>query len=155
MNDIVIYPSKKKMVLSAFGALGFVALSISGIVFQKELEIPTWVVIIAALLGVPFFGFCFVYLAYRLLNPAPAVIVGRDGILDNASALAAGSIRWDEIEDIIIELFEGQKFLGIILTHPDALIARQTSAKALALKANRHLMKATVNIPQVALPISV
>src|SRR6185436_15541060 len=64
--------------------------------------------------GAPLFSLALIYVCYRLLRPRPSVIINQEGIVDNASALGAGLIRWEEIEGMFIYKVMGKPLLGII-----------------------------------------
>lgn len=158
MDDVVIYPSKVKTLLTTAGSLLFIVL---GLYLAKEPEamrLPGWAVWaapIAFYVGIPFFSLCFLYALYRLLSPKPSVVISLEGILDNASAVGAGMIRWEEIAEIYPYDFMGQRMLGIVPTDAETVIARQPFHKRILAKMNMGLVEAPFNIPQSTLPISV
>lgn len=104
---------------------------------------------------VVFFGACGAYALFRIAKPTPAVVINRQGILDNASATGVGFIAWDEIDELREYRFKNQIFLGIVPRDLDALLAKQPAWKRGAIRANLKLGAAPVNIPQVVLPMSV
>ena len=106
-------------------------------------------------MGIPFFGLCLAYAIYRLCIPKPAVIVSDEGIFDNASAVGAGMLRWEEIADVFPYDFVGQRMLGIIPVNENVVIGRQPPFKRVLAKMNRGMGVAPFNIPQSVLPISV
>lgn len=113
---------------------------------------------IAGLLGVVFFGACFVYVVLRLVRPRPSLIITDSGIVDYASAVSAGYIRWDEIESIFISWIQvslrRHKFLSIKLKNDQEFLSRQSALKATMLRANMSLGGAPVAIPGNALPMT-
>ncbi|MEW6208222.1 MAG: STM3941 family protein [Acidobacteriota bacterium] len=139
----------------AVGALTFVATGIYFAVDRQSLRLPLWVIVISSYIGVPFFGLGFIYACYRLFVPKPLLIINRDGIFDNASAVGAGMLRWEEIAEIFTYTFWGERFLGIIPINPETVMNRQSSIKRFLMKLNRGLKLAPINIPQPGLPMSV
>jgi len=155
MKEIVAYPGKFKMVLMAAGALMFVCLGLGFVIWQDETGFPLWVVVIASWVGIPFFGCCFLYACYRLIVPKPSVIVNHEGIFDNASAVSAGLVRWDEIADVVVYGFSGQRFLGVAPLDVEAFLRHQPAFKRWMMKANLGLGLPPVNIPQSTLAMNV
>ena len=101
----------------------------------------------------PFFGFCLAYALYRLARRKPSLVVDEEGIFDNASALGAGMIRWEEIREMYTFVFRGQTTIGMALTDEDAVLARQNPLKRGLMSVNRGLAGSVVNIPQSVLPM--
>lgn len=155
MNELVIYPSKFKTVLIAVGALMFVCLGLGFAVWQDIAGIPFWKIIIVSWVGIPLFGFSFLYACYRLIVPKPAVIISQQGIFDNASALSAGLVRWEEIAEISIYKFNMQRYLGIVPLDIEAFLQRQPVFKRWLMKINMHTGLAPINIPQITLRMKV
>jgi len=84
----------------------------------------------------------------RLLSHRIAVVIDRVGVIDNASAIPAGRIAWDEITKVEITKVMRQSFLGIDVQDRAALYARVRGA--VLLKANAKMVGFPVNIPSVA-----
>ena len=154
MDDVVIYPSRTKLLLLALGSLVFVLVGVF-IAQQEQVLIGPLEVIVGSYIGVPFFGLCFVYAVYRLLDPKPAVIISMEGLFDNASAIGVGMLPWEEITDVYLYEFMGQRMLGIVIQDGDALIERQPHIRRVIAKINRSLVGSPINISQVSLPISI
>ncbi len=108
-----------------------------------------------ALAGVALFLLCGAYAISRLVRPTPALIINREGILDNASALSVGFLGWDEIAELNEYQFRDQTFLGIVPKNLDALLLKQPAWKRVAIRGNLSFGAAPVNIPQVMLPLKV
>lgn len=155
MNEEVIYPKKLKLLFLALGALVFILL---GFYFARNriaLGLPLWVIVVSSYVGIPFFGLCLAYTTYRLFIPKPAVIISDEGIFDNASAVGAGMIRWEEVADVFAYDFVGQRMLGIIPVNEEEVLGRQSRIKRVVARMNRGIATAPFNISQSALPISV
>lgn len=105
--------------------------------------------------SISFFGLCLVYAASRLLFPKPSVVISRNGIYDNASAVSAGMLKWEEIAEIKPYNFMGNRALGIVPVDLETVIARQPLIKRLLFKMNKGLVNAPFSIPQVGLSVSV
>lgn len=155
MNAIVVHFSKFKVVLIMVGALMFVCIGLTFALWRKEMELSLWVIVICSWIGIPFFGFGFLYACYRLIVPKPAVIVNHEGIFDNASAVSAGLVGWGEIADIAAYDFCGQCFLGIVPLDIEGFLLRQPAFKRWMMRANLGLGLPPVNIPQSMITMNV
>jgi hypothetical protein len=149
-RELVVPASIGKLVALAAGAVAFV---LAGGWMVSHPKNPTDVLAGAA--AIVFFGAAGIFLIIRIVRPTPAVVINDKGILDNASALGAGFIAWDEIADLREYRFNNQVFLGVFPKQLDAILARQSTWKRQAIRANLALGAAPINIPQVVLPISV
>ena len=152
-DAIVIYPSKKKLLLLALGAAAFVGFAIF-MLLSPDPEFRDWDVRAAAIAGIVFFGLCLAYALWRLVRPTPALVIHPSGLFDNASALSAGFLRWDEISRIFVAQIKNQKFLAIAVKDVEGLLNRQTGVKAKLMKMNVRLAGTAVSIPANTLPIS-
>ncbi len=152
-DAIVIYPSRKKLLLMAGGSGAFVALALF-FILSSDPQLQDLETRIAGIAGVAFFGLCLLYAFWRLARPTPAVVIHTSGIFDNASGLSAGFLRWEEISRVRVASLKGQRFLAVDMKDVDALLSRQSGFKAKMMKMNVRLVGAAVNIPANTLPIS-
>jgi len=63
--------------------------------------------------GILFFGFCGGWILSRLFSHRISLVLDRDGLVENSSALPGGRIPWEQITRIGITTVEKQRFLGI------------------------------------------
>lgn len=70
---------------------------------------------IIALVGIIFFGYICIYYIKRASEGTPLVIVNKEGIIDNSSAIAVGFIPWENIGKIYIKSTLGNKFIHLNL----------------------------------------
>jgi hypothetical protein len=89
------------------------------------------------------------------LLPEPSLVVGPDGLLDNASVTCAGFISWEDVEVVFPYRFQRQWFLGMIPRDLEAILARQPLFKRKAMTWNIALGAAPINVPQNILPMPV
>jgi hypothetical protein len=146
-DSIVIYPSRRKLLLIIAGCSAFVALGIFILISDDK----------ALFLGVStiaVFGLGLLYPAVRLARPTPAVIIHYSGIFDNASGLSAGFLPWEEIMDMYMAKIKNQRMLAIRVKDVESFLNRQSGLKANLMKINVSLIGAPINIPATALPIS-
>lgn len=150
-DRLVIYPSRTKMLLVLLGAIAFV---VAGVWIASpaiaRLVLP-WELFIASYVGVPFFGACGLYAAYRLVRRRPALEIDSTGISDTASALGVGYLGWDEVGRVVLYKIQGQSMLGIFPKDLESVLSRQHPLRRKLLKLNLALGYAPVNIPQVVL----
>lgn len=151
-DPLVVYPRRWKLALFALGALLFV---VAGLVIGLAAGWrPNVVIVLVTYLGVPFFGFCFLYLSYRFAVRKPAVVVSEEGILDNATYLGAGMIGWEEIRAVRTSLFGTQRMLVIVPKDEAAILARQKLVKRLFMRMNKRLVNYIICIPENILPMT-
>jgi hypothetical protein len=155
MNEVAIYPKKAKLFGIIMASLVFLILAFYFAQNRVAMGLPVWFVIVTSYVGIPFLGLCLVYAVYRLLMPKPAVVISDEGIFDNASAVGAGMLRWEEIADVFAYEFMGQRMLGIIPVNEEAVLRRQSPLKRIMAKMNKGIAPAAFNIPQTVLPISI
>lgn len=154
-HRLVVYPRRVKMALVLLGAIAFVVLGIWIATPGIAAKVAPWKVLLASYVGVPFFGACALYAAYRLVRHKPSIEIDATGIMDNASAVAVGHLGWDEIDYVKPYEYSGQSMLGIFPKDLDALLARQTAWRRSLMKMGLGMGAAPVNIPQAILPMTV
>jgi len=151
MNEVVIFPSKFKMVLLTVGALIFVCVGLAFAIWRNEAGLTFWEFAFMAWVVIPFFGFSFLYFGYRLIVPKPAVIVSQQGIFYNSSPLSAGLVKWEELAEIYVHNINIQRYLVIVPLDIEAFLQRQPIFKRWLMKINVHTGFAPINIPQFTL----
>lgn len=131
MEDIVIFANKIKLVGVAIGCLVFEAFCVHFFIYGlPEGRAPFKSLVPGAcFIGAPMVGVVLIYICFRLLRPSPAVIINREGILDNASIFSAGFIHWHEIKTMFVYRVVDQPMLGIIPFDSGVIIARQSPIK--------------------------
>jgi hypothetical protein len=145
----VIYPGRGKLLLLVLGCVA--AILISGFIWTNGEET---VYRIAGLAGVVFCGCASIYFLLRLTRPKPSLLINESGMVDNASALSGGFVRWDEIESISISLVGRQQFLAVNLKDPQEFLSRQPSTKAALMRMNMGLAGTPICIPRSTLPMT-
>jgi hypothetical protein len=151
-SELVVPTSRPKLIAVVAGSAAFVA---AGAWMLTMAEREGLFIGTVAVASIAFFGACGAYALFRIAQPTPAVVINRQGIVDNASAVSVGFIRWDEIGELREYRFRNQAFLGIVPRDLDAVLARQPAWKRFAIRANLRLGAAPVNIPQAVLPMKV
>lgn len=148
--EITLYARRGRLLLVVVGSCAFVAAG--GWVLSREDSAGAQ---LAAWAAIAFFGLGGAWGVRRLLVPTPVLVVDRAGIVDAASAIAAGRLSWDEIDYVVTYAFGGHRMLGIFVTDLEALRRRLSWWKRKMLDANLRLGCAPVNVPQSVLPMRV
>jgi hypothetical protein len=148
-DAIVLYPNRAKLVLLTVGGVVMMAASYFAWNNAEEIEYR-----VAGVAGLVFFGFCLLYFLLRFVKPKPSLIITDFGIVDDASALAAGLIRWDEIDNISIATFQRQRFLAVKLKDTQEFLSRQPYIKSRMMRMNISLAGTPVCIPGTSLPMT-
>lgn len=159
-NEVVVSISKKKTALNAAGSCAFVALGIVLLLVDMEalehLEPfnQTWLIRPFAVIDISFFGICAVVWTKKFFDKKPGLILNSDGIVDNASGVAAGLIPWVDIVRIHEFEITDQKMMIIDVSNPEKYIEACGPVKKWLLKANYKLTGSPINIPAVGLQIN-
>ncbi|MGN7783868.1 STM3941 family protein [Niabella sp. 22666] len=132
--NIEIPLSKRKIMVALFISLLFVALGFWLVIARPNpnggnaiLGNPILIVVVG-LAAIVFFGMGILVLIRKLKDKRPGLIVSDEGILDNASGVAAGVIPWADIQKIKLAQVMSQKFLMLIVKDPEQYIQRETNA---------------------------
>lgn len=153
-KNLVVYPNKAKLKALLWQQVAFVIMSILLIIGGILLDLALWVYIVAGI-GLLYFGANLCYVARRYKVIKPVVEIGPAGIVDNASGVGAGLIRWEEIQAIYPFTFMGQQSLGIVPHDERAILSRHGSLKRAIMRINKRLVGTPISIPQVALPLPI
>ena len=151
-NELVIPPSRIRLVGTLLGALAFVALGALMMVVEMRQGLFAKFV---GLVAIVFFGAIAISVLKHLVTLGPAIIINEKGIVDNSSGVSVGFIAWEDIAEVREYTFENQTFLGIMPKDLDKLLAKQPKWKRTAIRANLKLGAAPVNIPQAMLGVNV
>lgn len=148
---VVVYLSRFKLGLILLGSLVFVALGVVLALAAEERGIAFWKVVVVSYVGVPFFSYCALFSAWRLLFRRPALVIDARGITDAASAFGVGHVGWDEVERVLLYNVSGQAMLGIFPLDTARFLARLPLHVRLVARLNLALGWAPINLPQVGL----
>lgn len=120
-------------------------MGVMGVIFwgEKKLRLITGVII---LLDFGFFGFGFAYAFSVFISHKPLLIINSEGILDNASPLGAGMLRWEEIAKIFPYKFMAGQYLAIIPKDLGTTLSRQRLLVKITMRINQALFKAPIFI---------
>ena len=162
-DETIIELSKTKLVLLILGSCAFVLagawlLSVdaesvrSGRSYRFFFNDPV-VVRVAAVAAILLFGLGGLYGLKKLFDKRPGLILNSSGIVDNASAVAAGFIPWSEVLGSGVFEIQKQKLLIIGVRDPRKYIDRGGALKRTLNNANYKMSGSPVSISSVTLKI--
>ena len=162
-DEQIIELSKTKIALAILGGTVFVAIGVwmlsldeasirSSRSFRLFLNNPTYVQGLG-LLSIVFFGFLALFFFKKLFDKKPGLIFSNSGIVDNASAAAAGFIPWSEVIGADIFEMQQQKMLIIHVSDPQKYVDRGNAVKRKLNQANYKMCGSPIAISANALKI--
>jgi len=147
---IIIRSSRLRLAALFLASLLFVAGGFWFVLFPPlTLPVGPYVLCAIGVVSILFFGLVGGILLKRLFSHGIAVVLDRNGILDNSTGIAAGRISWDEILDVGPVEASGARFLGIDVKDREKLYARVRHPKAIRLNADAY--RYPVQIPEITL----
>lgn len=160
-DETIIELSRTKLVLLVLGSCAFVAAGVwllsfdaaevrAGRSFRFFFNDPT-VVYGAGLASIVLFGACALYGVRKMFDRKPGLVLNSDGIVDNASAVAAGFIPWSEVVGAGVFEIQKQKMLVVGVSDPEKYIARGGALKRALNKANTGMTGSPVSISSTSL----
>jgi hypothetical protein len=153
-EQIEIPLSKKKLILSLVGSIAFVAIGLWLIINHQEFGDNPTLVFVVGLASVLFFGLCSVYIARKLPDNKPGLIIDNIALTDNSSAVPAGQILWSDIEDISVIRIHTQKLIKLQVKNPQKYINKQTSwLKRKIMQMNLSMFGTPIIISSVSLQV--
>ncbi|MEZ5967136.1 MAG: STM3941 family protein [Planctomycetota bacterium] len=146
--ELIVPMARARLLVVLLGALAFVGAGVWLVVRRDEVgaQFAGWA-------AITFFGACGLWSLRRLRHPRAMVEIRAEGLVDRASAIGVGLIRWPEIADAFVYHFGRRPMLGIEVHDLDALLQRLPRWKRWALAANMWLGAAPINIPGTLLPV--
>ena len=148
----VIIPLSKTRILWLFLlSLLFVVLGLWFLLSPPDIKHPilgnSQLIFLTGLSSAFFFSIMAVMYLKKLFQRSPGIIINSEGITDNSSGVAAGFIKWDDLEKISVMELRKQKLLMLYVHNPQYYISRQRNA------IKRKIMQ--INHKSFATPISI
>jgi len=151
-GQIEIALSNKKLILMLIGAIAFVILGLWFIIAPPKISNPFFGdptrLLIISIVAIVFFGLSAVYIARKISDKKPGLIIDKIGLTDNSSGVAAGQILWSDIENISVIEIHQQKLIMLEVKNPQDYIDKQTSGF------KRKMMQMNFNMYGTPLSIS-
>ena len=163
-DEKIIELSKTKIALAILGSSVFVAIGIwmlsldeanirSSRSFRLFFNNPIYVQGLG-LLSIVLFGLLAVFFIRKLFDKKPGLVFSNSGIVDNASAVAAGFIPWSEVIGADIFEIPQQKMLIIQVKDPLKYVDRGNAVKRKLNQANYKMCGSPIAISANALKIN-
>ncbi|MBI1306441.1 MAG: hypothetical protein GC181_07495 [Bacteroidetes bacterium] len=149
---IEIQLSKGKILLTIIGSIAFVCGGIwmwnltsgaqdPGSIFYK----------IVGVVSVLFFGSTGIYGLLKLFDFKPGLVINKDGLLDNSSALSGQLIKWIDITGFEIGNVQKTRFLLIYVSNPDYYVNQASRYKQKWMNASQKMFGTPLSISSTAL----
>ena len=159
VEEKVIGISKVKTLLILLGALAFVALGVwfltldtQAIEAQRKFNSPVLVYGIGGV-AIAFFGACGIFAIKKLFDTSPGLVLNRQGLTDNSSAISVGFVPWSEVSRIEEHQIQKQKFISIFVDNPDKYMNAGNVLQRKARQANLKMCGTPISISSNALKI--
>ncbi len=163
-DEKVIELSKTKIALAILAAVAFVAIGgwlltldaahiRSSRSFNLFLNNPIYVYGLG-FLSIVIFGLLGLFFFKKIFDSKPGLIFSNTGIVDNASAVAAGFIPWSEVAGYDVFEMNGQKMLIIMVQDPQKYVDRGNAVKRTLNQANLKMCGSPISISANALKIN-
>ena len=128
-EQIEIPLSKNKLTLMLIGSLIFISLGLWFVIKPPTISNPIignpTLILTVGIAAILFFGLCAIFIAKKLPDKTPGLIINNQGVTDNSSGVSVGLIPWDDIKGINMTNVANQKFLMLVVKNPDEYINRQ------------------------------
>ena len=157
-GQIEIPLSKKKLILMLIGSIGFVAVGLWFVINPPTISNPFFgnptLIFVTGIASILFFGLCAVYIARKLPDNKPGLIIDNIGLTDNSSGVSAGQILWSDIENISVIEIHRQRLIMLQVKNPQDYIDKQTSGfKRKMMQMNFNMYGTPLSITSNALQI--
>jgi len=139
--------NKTRLVLLFLGALAFVLIGIWFVFFPGALGyFPPFFIKLTGVISILFFGLCAWFIATRLFDSRPGLIISDEGITDYSSLVEAGFISWGDVQKIKNTEVSGQCFLTFFVTDPERVFRDKNFIQAYFMKLNQSLYESPIQI---------
>lgn len=131
-EEIEIPLSKSKLSLMLAGSIAFVALGAWFVTKPKEISMQgihanPVLIFTVGVASILFFGLCATFIAKKIIDNRPGLVINGDGIIDNSGGTSVGLILWKDITEIKEITVANQNFITIIVNNPEEYINNQNS----------------------------
>ena len=127
-SNIEIKLSKKKIFLLFIASVFFVIFGFLGAIKPEDFVSTIFrnpeIIRISGILGVCFFGIGIIFIARKLFDNKPGLIIDHYGITNNTNAMNMGLIEWEDITGIEKKQVMSTKFLILLTNNPEKYINR-------------------------------
>ncbi|OJW77948.1 MAG: hypothetical protein BGO69_10900 [Bacteroidetes bacterium 46-16] len=125
---IEISLSKVKVIWLFAGCVLFIILGAFFVIDPEMMVSPIMrspeVVYITGITSLGFFGLCSIFVAQKLLDTTPGLIIDQNGIINNTGAINVGLIEWKDITRIETMQVMSARFIVLYVSTPEKYINR-------------------------------
>ena len=144
---IVIPLRKGKVALLLFGSIAFVGMGVGmWLIADSQTRFHAQFVKGAALATVSFFGLCGIFCCIKIFDKKPGLVIDKEGVVDNSSAVSVGRIRWEEVTGLRVSRTARRRFITIDVVHPEIYTSRGGLMQRLLNAANARMFGSPINI---------
>ena len=141
MNRVEIPLSKTKIVLLLVGALIFVLLGASFLIFPDVFitnyrKLSPAVIRVIGAASVLFFGAAAIFSFRKIGDKRPGLIIDDQGIFDNTNGTSIGVISWKDITKIETMEIASTKLLLVHVSNPEDYIDKVSGLRKVAMREN-------------------
>ena len=139
-SETLIYPARWRVLVNVvlYGAFVFTGLALIATPDQIPRLVGAAVVV--------YFGILELYALWRLAVRAPSLVIGPEGVYDNASITGVGGIHWHEITGIAQKKNYLVRHIAIELRDREAVIERVSVPRQWLVRRLDFISQASVNI---------
>lgn len=98
-----------------------------------------FIIKIVAILAVIFFGYGMIFFINRKLENKDIVVVDKNGITDNSTAISLGFIPWKDIDNIYMNSMMSNKFILIKLKNEEEYLNKTSTIKRRLMLKNKNM----------------
>ncbi len=152
LEEKIIYRSKTKIVLLVCGSILFVGIGLYLLFLNTEVierygRFSNPLIIRGAgIAAISFFGFCGYIGIRKFLNGSPGLVLNKEGLSDESSALSLGRVPWSEISGVGECEVQKQKFVSIFLENSEKYINTGSFLTKMVNRTNFKMCGTPINI---------
>jgi hypothetical protein len=154
-GEVTIHFKKSKILgLIALG-IGMSALGVwLAMMPQSMTQKPIWFVHAVGVVAATFFGLCVLMGIARLFRRGPALILDRQGMLDQSGGAAVGRLSWLEVRGLRIAAVRRTKFLVVDLHNPRQYLDHGNAWQRLLRSGNQRTVGSPVALSSATLDVA-
>jgi len=101
-----------------------------------------------------FFGSIGIFVAIKLFDSSPGLILNPEGLIENTNPFSIGFIAWSDIKGFEVQTIQNQKMLYVLLFEPEKHISKCSPWKYAMLKFSLRFSPSPVAISANSLKIA-
>ena len=134
------------------GSLAFIALGIwIWTIANEQDHFDALYMNALSIVAIAFFGLCAIFCLFKLFDNKPGLIINREGIQDNSSAVGRHFIKWEHITRLDKTEVKSTKILLIFINNPKEFLTNANRFNRFWLKMNNKMYGTPICIASVSL----